>query len=334
MSWGNPIALYALLLVPIFFLFLFIYKNKRKKLFLRFCDEKLFFFYNKGFSTFYYNLKTFLLVLSYTFLTIALARPQWDKEVRIIDSWGQDLVFLIDVSKSMDAQDIRPTRLERAKTHINLFLDELAGDRVAIIAFAGDAVIVCPLTTDYSAIKMIVSNLSTETVTAYGTDIGMALQKAAEVFDQDTSAKTIVLLTDGEDLEEEGLAAARKLASDGIIVYTIGIGTPEGSPIQLTNERGQIEYARDDTGNVIITRLDVSGLHRIAEITNGQFFMITPQYSEIFEVLRLIQNNERTLFSTRQLFRHKEQYHYFLILGLILLCFEGFISYNFKENLS
>ena len=299
---------------------------------LKFCDENLLSFHNKDFTSFYFNLKTFLLVMVYVFFVIALARPQWDREVRIVDSWGQDLVFLIDVSKSMDAADIRPTRLERAKTHINLFLDELRGDRVAIVAFAGDALIVCPLTTDYSAIKMIVTQLNTETITDYGTDIGTALQKASDVFDMDASAKTVILLSDGEDLEEDGINIARQLAADGIVVYTIGIGTPEGSPIQLRNERGQTEYARDDSGNVIITRLDVLGLHRIAELTDGQFFMITPQYSEIYEVLRQIQNNERTLYTTRQYFRFKEQYHYFLILGLILLALEGFISYKFKET--
>ncbi|MCL2063504.1 MAG: VWA domain-containing protein [Candidatus Cloacimonetes bacterium] len=332
MNLGNPVALYALLLVPVFVLLLFIFKNKRKRQLLKFCDEKLLNFHNKNFSSFYFNLRTFLLVMVYTLLVIALARPQWDREVRMVDSWGQDLVFLIDVSKSMDAQDIRPSRLERAKTHINLFLDELRGDRVAIVAFAGDALIICPLTTDYAALKLIVSSLSTETITDFGTNIGAGLRKAAEVFDQEANAKTIILLSDGEDLEEDGFQIARLLSTEGVVVYTIGIGTPEGSPIQFTNERGQIEYARDDQGNVVITRLDVLGLHRIAESTGGQFFMITPQYSEIFEVLRQIQHNERTMITTRQFFRYKEQYHYFLILGLIFLVLEGFINYRFKER--
>ena len=328
MNIANPSAFYALLLLPLFVLFLFVFNRKRKKQLLRFCDESLLSFHNKDFSSFYFNLRTFLFILAYVFFVLALARPQWDREVRMVDSLGQDLVFLIDVSKSMDAQDIRPTRLERAKTHINLFLDELRGDRVAIVAFAGDAIIVCPLTTDYAALKLIVSSITTETITDYGTDIGAGLRKAAEVFDQDANAKTIILLSDGEDLEEDGFQVARQLFSDGVVVYTIGIGTPEGSPIQLTNQRGQIEYARDDQGNVIITRLDVLGLHRIAESTNGQFFMITPQYSEIYEVLRQIQHNERTMITTRQFFRFKEQYHYFLILGLILLILEGVVNYK------
>ena len=332
MTLANPTALYALLVIPLFIFFLFIFKHRRKKQLLKFCDENLLDHHNKNFSSFYFNVKTFLLILAYIFFTIALARPQWDREMREVNQFGQDLVFLIDVSKSMDAQDISPTRIERAKNQINLFLDELRGDRVALVAFAGDAIIICPLTTDYAALKMIVSTLSTETITDYGTDVAAGLLKAAEVFDQTATAKTVILLSDGEDLEENGFTVARQLSQEGIVVYTIGIGTPEGSPIQITNERGQTEYARDDQGNVIITRLDVMGLHRIAEITNGQFYMITPQYSEIYEVLRQIQHNERTMITTRQFFRYKEQYHYFLMLGLVMLLLECFVGYRRMEN--
>ena len=331
MTWGNPLALYLLLLIPVFILFLFMYKSQRKKRLLKFCDENLLNFHNKGFSGFYFNLKTFILIMAFSFLVIALARPQWDREVRIVDTMGQDLVFLIDVSKSMDAQDINPTRLERAKRHINLFLDELMGDRVAIVAFAGNAVTVCPLTTDYAALKLIVSNLSSETVTDYGTNVGAGLKRAGDLFQQESSAKTIILLSDGEDLEAEGINQARLLAQQGIVIYTLGIGTPEGSPIMIQNERGQNEYAKDDKGNVIVTQVDIMGLHMIAEISSGQFYMISPNYAEIFDILKQIQSNEQTKSSTRQYFRYKEQYHYFLILAMALLLIEGIVIYRNKE---
>jgi len=332
MSWGNPNALYLLFLIPLFVLLMFIFVNQRRKQLLKFCDEKLLDFHNKNFSNFYFNLKTFVLILAFGFLVIAMARPQWDREVRMVETLGQDIVFLIDVSKSMDAQDILPSRLERAKTHIGLFLDELRGDRVAIIAFAGSAVLICPLTTDYAAAKLLLSHLSSDTVTHFGTDIGDGLRRAAEVFDSEARAKTIILLTDGEDLEEDGVIIARELAQDGIVVYTIGIGTPEGSPIMIRNDRGQMVYATDDDGNVIITRLDVLTLHRISEVTSGQFFMITPAFSEIYEVLRQIHHNERTRYATRQFFRFREQYHYFLILALILIILEGIVSYRQKTH--
>ena len=328
MNWGNHLALYLLLAVPVFLVLLFFFKNQRKKQLLKFCDENLIGFHNSNFSNFYFNLKTFLLLITYIFLVIALARPQWDREVRVVDTMGQDIVFLIDVSKSMDAQDILPSRLERAKTHINLFLDELKGDRVAIVAFAGNAAVICPLTTDYSALKLIISNLSSDTITDYGTNIGMGLLRAAEVFGTESTARTIILLSDGEDLEEVGVEQARLLAGQGITIYTLGIGTPEGSPIITRNQRGQIEYARDVRGDVIVTKVDVVGLHRIAEETNGQFYMITPNNSEIYSILKQIQDNEKTKHSTQHYFRYKEQFHIFLILALFFFIIESFVNYR------
>lgn len=332
MSWGNPNALYLLFLIPILLIFLLFFKKKRIKQLLKFCDEYLISFHDKSFSGFYYSLKSFIMIIVFALLIIALARPQWDREIRVVDKHGQDIVFLIDVSKSMDAQDINPTRLERAKTQINLFLDELKGDRVSIVAFAGNASVVCPLTTDYTAVKLIVSNLSTETITSYGTNIAAGLKKASEVFNQETNAKTVILLSDGEDLEEQGVSLSRQLASQGITVYTIGIGSVEGTPILIKNSYGQNEYAKDDKGNVIITKLDINGLHRIADITNGKFYLVSPDYSEIFEILKQIQDNERTKYSTKQFFRYKEQYHYFLILAILFLIIETFISYRIKEK--
>ncbi|MCL1826764.1 MAG: VWA domain-containing protein [Candidatus Cloacimonetes bacterium] len=328
MSWGNPFALYLLALIPVFVLFIYFYKKQRRRQLLKFCDETLLDFHNKSFSSFYFNLKTFILTISFAFLVIAIARPQWDRDIRIVEIFGQDLVFLIDVSKSMDAQDINPTRLERAKRHINLFLDELKGDRVAIVAFAGSAVTICPLTTDYAALKLIVSNLTTDTVTDYGTDIGVGLKRAGEAFNQESSAKTIILLSDGEDLEEEGTEIAKQLARQGVVIYALGIGTPEGSPIMIKNDKGQDEYAKNDQGNVIITRVDVLGLHKIAETTGGNFYMISPSYAEIFDILKLIKNNEQTKSATRQYFRYKEQYHYFLYLALILLLADSVVIFR------
>jgi Ca-activated chloride channel family protein len=332
MNWGNPTALYLLLLFPIFIIFLVFFAKQRKRQLLKFCDEALLAFHNKNFSGFYFNLSTALLMIAFFFMVIALARPQWDREVRIIDTMGQDIVFLIDVSKSMDAVDISPTRLERAKTHINLFLDELRGDRVAIVAFAGSAAVICPLTTDYAALKLLVSSLSTETITNYGTNIGAGLTAAAEVFDKEATSKTIILLSDGEDHEKTGLEVARKIAQDGIRVYSIGIGTPGGSPIEMRNASGRIEYVKDSRGEVIISYLSAEDLHNISQVTDGRFYSITPSFSEIFEILKQIQHNEKTKFSTRQYYRYSEQFHIFLIISLIMIILSGFISYKHKHR--
>ncbi|MDD4157688.1 MAG: VWA domain-containing protein, partial [Candidatus Cloacimonetes bacterium] len=331
MNWANPNILLFLILIPIFFVILFFIHKIRYRQLRKFCDDNLVDFFNSSFSGFYYNLRTFLIILVFAFIVIALARPQWDKEVRIVDQHGQDIVFVVDVSKSMDANDISPTRLERAKNHINLFLDELKGDRVGIVGFAGKSVVLCPLTTDYAALKFIISSLNSETITAYGTNIGSALQSASELFNKETNAKTIILLSDGEDLEQEGVNIAKKFATQGVVIYSLGIGSPEGSPLLLVNEKGQKEYAKDDKGNVIVTKLDVSTLMNLANETNGKFYLISSDYSEIYEVLKKIDTNEKSKYSSTQLSRYKEQYHYFVIIALIFLLLESFIFFKVKE---
>lgn len=331
MNWANPKALYLLLMIPVLILFIFFIKKRRDSILSNFCDSSMFTFHSTGFSNFYYSIKVFLLIIVLSLTIIAFARPQWDREVRIVDQHGQDVVFVIDVSKSMDADDISPTRLERAKTHINLFLDELRGDRVAVVAFAGKSTVMCPLTTDYAAVKMIVSGLNSDTITSYGTNIASALLRASELFNRDSNAKTIILLSDGEDLEEEGIKIAREIAKDGIVVYNIGIGSPEGTPLIFKNALGQKEYAKDDKGNIVITRLDVQTLMTISSVTGGKFYMISPNYSEIYEVLKQIDSNEKSKYSSRQFFRYKERYHYFVLLALILFIFEGFVFFKNKE---
>jgi len=332
MNLGNPKALYLLILVPIFIFFLFINKRRRQSQLLRFCDENLLPFHNKNFSFFYYNLKSFLLILAFLFVVLALARPQWDREVREIDTRGQDLVFLIDVSKSMDVTDIAPSRLERAKMHISLFLDELQGDRVAIVAFAGSPSIICPLTTDYGALKMIISSLSTETITDYGTNVALGLMRASDVFDTSAAAKTVILLSDGEEHDDSALEQAKVLANDGVTVYTIGIGSTSGAPIVTKNRYGVDQYEYDNKGNPIFTFLNVKVLSDIAGITGGEFYMVSANNAEIFEILKQISNNEKSKYTTQQYFRYKEQYHIFLILALLIFIIESLINYRARET--
>jgi Ca-activated chloride channel family protein len=330
MNWGNPIALYALLIVPILVGLLFINKHARKRQLLKFADEKLLSFHQTSYSSFYFNLKTFLLISALSLVIIGIARPQWDPEVHDVVVFGQDIVFLLDVSKSMDADDIAPSRLERARVHIQLFLDRLAGDRVALVAFAGDAIVICPLTTDKGSFRLFLSGVNTSTITDLGTDIGRGLEVAAQLFDETATAKTIIMLTDGEDHEERGLYQAQLLAEKGVVVYTIGFGTQEGTVLFVSGPGGRQEIGRDDQGNPVVTRLDVPGLQEIAQVTRGRFFNITPWHDEIDQIINEIRENELTEHATRQVFRYREQFHFFLLFALLLLIIEGYINYRSK----
>ncbi len=331
MQWGNKIFLLGLLIIPILIILIFFTKKRNKSRFSKFSDERFFDFYYGNLSFFHLNLKNALLITAIFFMIIAAARPQWNKELQIVKKEGIDIVICLDTSKSMEAEDIKPNRLKRAKDQISLFIDQLKGDRVAIVAFAGKSFVQCPLTDDYGAAKMFLNNIDTDTVPYYGTNIGAALNKSASLFSNSQKYKVVILVSDGEDLEKKSIETAKKLKKDGIIIYSLGIGSPEGSTIPIKNENGDVEYAKDDKGNIILSKLDVGTLTKLAKVTDGKFYAITPQQSEIFEILKRISTIEKSKYSSKEFIRYKDQYRYFLLIALFLIFVEIFILYNKKE---
>ncbi len=331
MHWGNKIYLLGLLIVPILIVLLFFVKKRNKTRFLKFSDERFYDFNYGNFSFFYWNLKNALFIGAIFFMIIAAARPQWNKELQIVKKEGIDIVVCLDTSKSMDAQDIQPSRLQRAKDQISLFIDQLKGDRIAIVAFAGKSFVQCPLTDDYGAAKMFLNNIDSDTVPYYGTNIGDALNKAASLFNNSQKYKVVILVSDGEDLEKKSIETAKKLKKKGIIIYSLGIGSPEGSTIPMKNKNGDVEYAKDNKGNIILTKLDVGTLTKLATVTDGKFYAITPQQSEIFAILKRISTIEKSKYSAKEFIRYKDQYRYFLLVALFLIFVEIFVLYNKKE---
>lgn len=328
MNWGFSIALYLLLILPLLMFFLFRAVRKRKWRFVRFATLRLFSFFYQDFSSFHWFLKNFLLLLAIFFLIISIARPQWDRELSEATKQGQDVVICLDVSKSMDANDIEPSRLERAKAQISMFIDQMKDDRIAIVAFAGKSFIQCPLTDDYPAAKMLLNQLTTNSIPAYGTNIGSALEAASELFEKGSSRKTIVLISDGEDLEADGIHKAKKIADAQTSIYTLGVGSPEGSPIPVSTQFGDTEYAKDDNGDIVVSKLDISTLSEIASVGNGKFFIISPKQTEIFQILKDINGYEKKKYASKQYLRYKEQYRFFAIFALLILLVEPIIQYR------
>ena len=323
MRWGSPNILFFLILIPIFIFLIGLANQKRKKQFEKFAEIRFYNYYFQEFSVFHWFLKNFILIFSILFLIIAVARPRWNKEIQIVKKEGIDIVVCIDVSKSMDAQDIKPSRIERAKDQISLFIDQLRGDRIAIVAFAGKSFVQCPLTDDYGAAKLFLNLLDSETVPSYGTDIGSALETAMSLFGEDEKHKVIILASDGEDLEENAVSIADEISKKGAIIYTLGIGSLEGSTIPVQNGSGNISYAKNDKGDIVFTKLDINILSQIARTANGRFFPITPQQSEIFEIMKNINSIEKKKFDSREFIRYKEQYKYFVIACILLLLIES-----------
>lgn len=315
MNIQSPFLLALLLLIPIL---VFLLKKTTKRLCKRFrcwAEEPFMAIYLKRRSPFYSTLKLVILIIALALLILAIARPQWDFRKRDLDSQGLDIIFAIDVSRSMDAKDIPPNRLLRAVLQINSFIDQLSGDRLGVISFAGAASIECPLTDDYDAVKLVLSSLTTNSAAREGTDIGKALDLAKSAFNTASGAGILILISDGEDLEKNSVPKARDLAHSGIRIYTMGVGSEEGALI-----RNAI------TGEEHITQLDSATLERIAKVSGGDFFRVTPGAAEIQLLLSKVYQNEKSQSRSRIANMYEEQYHIFVILSLILLAIEAFIA--------
>ena len=220
--------------------------------------------------------KNGLLVLAVAAIGIALARPQWGEQEQSSRMLGQDVVFLLDCSESMMANDVTPSRLERAKLAILDYVQRHAHGRVGLVAFAGQAFLQCPLTFDYGAFYDSLMAIDSRTIPVPGTDIGRALDEGSRAVEKRSGVKLLVLLTDGEDLEKGGPRMAKKLAKEGVVVFTLGVGTPAGAEIEVRNERGQPTLVRDSQGRVVRSRLDEKTLRAIAQATHGEYFPLGP----------------------------------------------------------
>jgi Ca-activated chloride channel family protein len=207
---------------------------------------------------------------------LALARPQWGEQTEVSHLFGQDTLFILDCSRSMLASDVAPSRLQRAKLAILDYVQRRSHGRVGLVAFAGQAFLQCPLTFDYGAFQDALMAIDDKTIPVPGTDIGRALDEAFRAMDKAQRRKVLVLLTDGEDLEKGGARTAEVLGKEGVVVFTVGVGTPAGTEIQMVNEQGRPELLRDSHGEVVRSRLDEPILRAIAQATHGAYYPLGP----------------------------------------------------------
>ena len=216
--------------------------------------------------------KDVLLVLALLGMGIALARPQWGEQSESSHVFGQDILFLLDCSRSMLATDVAPSRLQRAKLAILDFVQRQNHGRVGLVAFAGQAFLQCPLTFDYGAFQDSLRDIDARTIPIPGTDIARALDESFRALDKNERQKLLILLTDGEDLEKGGVRQAEDLAKKGVVIFTIGAGTPAGAEITFLTEQGKPELVRDSKGEVVQSHLDELTLRAIAQATHGAYY--------------------------------------------------------------
>jgi Ca-activated chloride channel family protein len=315
--------LYALLLIPVFSTLFIMYWIWKKRALKRFGDWEVISHLMPQISGKKHVLKFVILMLAFGFLIIALANPQIGSKLEKVQRKGADLVIALDVSNSMLSQDIRPDRLTRAVQGITKLIDRLEGDRIGIVVFAGKAYVQLPITTDYSAAKMFLSTISTQMVPTQGTAIGDAIELSVQSFQEDNRSKAIIIITDGENHEGDVLESAKVAVEKGIKIFTIGMGSPEGSPIPLFDSYGrQTGYKTDRQGQTIVSRLDETTLQQLASAGNGIYVRASTGQDGLTKIIDEINTLEKQEIETRMFSEYEGRFRYFLAISLILLLLE------------
>ena len=273
------------------------------------------------------KIKQNLILLSVSILIFAASGPQIGIRLAPIDRKGLDLVFCIDVSSSMRGTDIKPTRLDKSKFEVSQMIQNLKGDRVAIIVFAGSSHLYLPLTTDYEAAHLFLDQIDTNMIPTQGTALSSAIQTGLSAFSEDDSKyKVLILITDGEDHEGEAISLAKQASKRGMIIHTIGVGTIAGSLIPNINNSGITEYKKDNSGKLVTSQLNEKILEEIAEAGEGAFIRFNNKPANYKNILNQIDSMEKRTVKSHVYSEFEEQYQKFGILSLCLMIVSMLIS--------
>ena len=273
------------------------------------------------------KIKQNLILLSISILIFAASGPQIGIRLAPVDRKGLDLVFCIDVSSSMRGTDIKPTRLDKSKFEVSQMIQNLKGDRVAIIVFAGSSHLYLPLTTDYEAAHLFLDQIDTNMIPTQGTALSSAIETGLSAFSEDDSKyKVLILITDGEDHEGEAISLARQASKRGMIIHTIGVGTIAGSLIPNINSSGITEYKKDSSGKLVTSQLNEKILEEIAEAGRGAFIRFNNKPANYKNILNQIDSMEKRTVKSHVYSEFEEQYQKFGILSLCLMITSMLIS--------
>lgn len=320
--------LYFLYAIPLIIALYWFTGRYRRKLLENFADSNL----QKVLYPLKSSLKSFIkfaiISISIVLLIFALANPQIGSKIEEVKQVGIDVYICLDVSLSMTAEDIKPSRLNKAKHEISRLIQRLKGDRIGLIVFSGDAYIQFPLTTDYSAANLFLNAVSINTVPQPGTAIASAIELASKSFkDEEETQKAIIIITDGEDHEGNLEDVINKTSEKGISIYAIGMGSPSGVPIPVYNNAGvQIGYKKDRNGETVLTKLDETTLKELASKGNGEYYRGSNSEDELEKIYSDLSKLEEAEYGATKITEYEDRYYYFLIPALILLFAEIFIS--------
>lgn len=332
MKFGNPEFFLFWLLLPVMVgFFIWAYQRRRAAL-RRFASLRLIAKLTPSSDLSRQIVKWTLFCCFFFLLVIALVRPRFGVKMEMVERKGIDLIVALDISQSMLAEDITPNRIELAKHEIAKLIGMLRGDRIGLVVFAGESFVQCPLTLDYGAATMFLDAVSTGWVERQGTALADAIEQSISAFrSKSRKHKVLLLITDGENQEGDALAAAKKAAEEGIIIYTIGVGSEGGVPIPVKRGSGNIVYKKDKNGNLVMTKLNSMILEKIAIEGKGAYFHASTNL-ELARIVGEIASMEKKELGASKITTYEERYQIPLMLALVLLLIEFFIPERIRRK--
>ena len=312
--------LYLLALVPIIIAVFYVFLRWRKNAILKLGSFSVIEKMMPMTSIFKLKIKFWMYVIALIALIIGLANPQFGSKLEEVNREGIDIMIAIDLSNSMLAKDLPPNRLERAKQSISRMIDRLQGDRIGLVVFAGEAYVQLPITTDYSAAKLFLSTINSDIIPTQGTAIGKAIELCMNSFDfENGQSKSIIVITDGENHEDDAIEKAKEAYKKGIIVHTIGMGSKEGGPIPINN-KGQ--FLKDNNNQTVITKLNEVMLKQIASSGNGSYIRANTTSTGLDALFNEINNMEKNKIDSKVFTDYKDRFQWLLAIAIFILVLE------------
>ncbi len=334
--FGHIEYLYGLLIIPLLIILFIVMVQWRKRALYQFGNPVLLMRLMPERSPARLTFKFILFLFAGAFLIIGLANPQRGSKLEDVKRKGVDLMVALDISNSMMAEDIKPNRLDRSKQAISQLIDGLGGDRIGIVVFAGKAFTQLPITSDYAAAKMFLSTINPQLIPEQGTAVGNAIELAAMAFkeEDDKKNKAIIVITDGENHEDDAVGKASQAAEKGIVVHTIGMGLTDGAPIPVYRNNRMMGFKKNREGNTIVTKLDEFMLREIAVAGNGKYVRANNTKAGVKYIFQQINKMEEKEFESRIYSDYEDRFQYFLAAGLILLLIEFLLNEKKSKFLS
>jgi Ca-activated chloride channel family protein len=324
LRFEHPYYFYLFALIPLLFVLYLLMARWKKRALLRYGDPAIIKQLMPDYSRKRLFYKFVLLLLSFTSLVLALANPQIGSRFEKVERKGIDIMIALDVSNSMLSEDIQPNRMERAKQAVSNLIDHLTNDRIGLVVFAGKAYTQMPITTDYAAARLFLSGINPGMVSPQGTAIGDAIDLCAKSFGESKKSKAIIIISDGENHQDDAVSAAKNANDKDIRVYTVGVGSPDGGPIPSIVSGNNNGYMKDRDGNTIVTKMNPEALQEISSAGKG-VYVNGNNTNSLQTVLDHIDKLEKSSLDSKVFSEYEDRFQYFLALALLLLIFEIFI---------